>query len=89
MDNFKLPDQSPLEKIYGTPVLKLWLKREPWHITETLEERFLVIFMQEEDSGTIRTFLIPKKDLLNWSLEHDYLKDGPDSPVFMKGGENE
>ena len=52
------------------PVLKLYLKQDPWHITTDDGEQNLILFMQEDD-GRIRNFVIPMTDILDWDLDYE------------------
>jgi hypothetical protein len=61
------------EKIM-TPVLKLWLKQDPWHITTDAEDQNLILFMSED--GKMRNFIIPMIDILDWDLEYENDKKG-------------
>jgi hypothetical protein len=52
------------------PILKLWLKKDPWHITTDEGEQNLILFM-EDDDGRVRNFIIPMTDVLDWDLEYE------------------
>lgn len=51
------------------PILKLYLKKDPWHITTDEGDQNLILFM-EDDDGRMRNFIIPIADVLDWDLEY-------------------